>query len=497
MRKKPAGGLFFGVFGVLMCSLWMSPLSGQEAASKDVDGASDSLRQGLLEQVRIAEKLAPQMGVHILELESGRTVFNHHGHRLRILASNTKLFTTAAALDSFGPGYFLETRLLARGRVEAGVLKGDLAVLGGGDPNISGRHHYGDPYGVFRGWASVLLSKGVRHIEGDVLLVDGLFSDEKVHASWPKDQLAKWYQAPVGALSFNDNCVLVRVSPAPSAGQPLRVELEPPLELFQVSVSGTTRSSGKGGKVVIDRHPGSQIIEVSGFLPVSAKPADYWVTVEDPVQYFAAALRAALGEEGISLQGRMMLAGSPPAGTWTRVATHRSDLLTTLEVVNKRSQNFYAESVLKLLGARHCGRGDWESGIRAVTEFADTLGIDAGSFHMADGSGLSRGNRFSPDQVTTLLREMFFHRWGREFMRTLPYSGEAGQSWKKRLATPPYRGNVFAKTGTLRDVSTLSGYAKARSGKTYVFSILMNDTQSNWRAKQAQDAIVRQLINAG
>ncbi|MCH9647293.1 MAG: D-alanyl-D-alanine carboxypeptidase/D-alanyl-D-alanine-endopeptidase [Deltaproteobacteria bacterium] len=503
MKQTRIGGLLLGGLllgargGVLLVSLWVSGVMGQEAASEDFSGASASLRQSLLKQVQIAEKLAPQMGVHILELESGETVFNRAGHQLRIVASNAKLFTTAAVLDSFGPGYFLETRLMARGGVKAGVLEGDLAVLGGGDPNISGRHHFGDPYGVFRQWARELLRHEIRHIEGDILLVDGLFSDDKVHASWPKEQLSKWYQAPIGALSFNDNCVLVRVTPAATVGRPLRVELDPPLELFQISVTGTTRASGKGAKVVIDRQPGTHNIEVGGFLPVSAKPAEYWVTVEDPVQYFAAALRAAFREEGITLSGRMMLSGSPPSGTWKRVTTYRSDLLTTLEVINKRSQNFYAESLLKLLGARHCGQGDWASGIQAVTEFVATLGIETGTFHMADGSGLSRGNRFSPVQVTTLLREMFFHRWGSEFMRTLPYSGEPGQSWKKRLAAPPYRGNVFAKTGTLRDVSAVSGYAKARSGRTYVFSILMNGTRSNWRAKQAQDAIVRQLIDAG
>ena len=177
--------------------------------------------------------------------------------------------------------------------------------------------------------------------------------------------------------------------------------------------------------------------------------------------------------------------------------THRTDLLTVLEVVNKRSQNLYAESVLKLLGARHCGEGSWPAGVRAAAEFLGEAGIAAGTYRLADGSGMSRGNRLTPEQLTRLLHHMFFHPWGAEFVRTLPYSGERDLKWEKRLADRPYRGNVMAKTGYLTGVSTLSGYAKARSGKAYAFSILMSSIRSEWQARAAQDRIVRAIIDHG
>jgi len=116
---------------------------------------------------------------------------------------------------------------------------------------------------------------------------------------------------------------------------------------------------------------------------------------------------------------------------------------------------------------------------------------------MADGSGLSRGNRFTPRQLTTLLRTMVHHRWGSEFIRSLPYSGEEELSWRDRLAEPPYRGNVFAKTGTLLGVSTLSGYAKGLSGRLYAFSILCNRVPSAWEARRLQDKIVAAIIDGG
>jgi serine-type D-Ala-D-Ala carboxypeptidase/endopeptidase (penicillin-binding protein 4) len=116
---------------------------------------------------------------------------------------------------------------------------------------------------------------------------------------------------------------------------------------------------------------------------------------------------------------------------------------------------------------------------------------------MTDGSGLARDNRFSPRAVTQLLRHMFYHQWGAEFVQSLPSSGELDASLHARLTLPPYRGNVFAKTGTIEGVSALSGYARALSGKLYAFSILLNRSRDLGHAHQVQDHIVMALIDHG
>ena len=179
------------------------------------------------------------------------------------------------------------------------------------------------------------------------------------------------------------------------------------------------------------------------------------------------------------------------------MAEHRTDLLTTVEVILKRSQNFYAESLLKTLGAELCGEGSWEAGLEVLAEYLDGVGIPRGGYQLADGSGMSRGNRMSPRQLTWLLSYMHRRPLGREFIRSLSYSGEPEMTWERRLAEPPYRGNVVAKTGGLNGVSTLSGYAKSTSGRVYAFSILMNGAAERWRAKRAQDRILRVLIDSG
>lgn len=447
--------------------------------------------------VRAGRKVAPQIGVHVVEIESGREVFGRRPDDLHIVASNTKLVTTAVALDRLGPGYLFETRFLLRGRIEGSSLDGDLAVVGGGDPNISGRHYDGDSFAVFRRWAAALRERGVRRVEGDLFLDHGLFVGDEVHPDWPARGQDRWYQAPVSALSFSDNCVLVRVKPGERAGSPAAVELVPDLDLFEVTNRAKTVAGRSRHGAQIGRRAGGDELTVQGTLTPRGGKVERWVSVPNPVRYFGAGVRTALALEGIELSGDLRPVSHLPGLQWEGVATHRTDLLTAIHVTNKRSQNFYAESLIKLVGAVGCGQGSWHAGIRAARELLADFGIAPGTYVMADGSGMSRGNRFTPRQLTTLLRSMYFHRWGREFLRSLPYSGEQELSWNERLAEPPYLNNVFAKTGTLSGVSTLSGYAKGRSGRLYAFSILLNGNSGRRAAHDLQDRIVRALIDAG
>jgi D-alanyl-D-alanine carboxypeptidase/D-alanyl-D-alanine-endopeptidase (penicillin-binding protein 4) len=215
------------------------------------------------------------------------------------------------------------------------------------------------------------------------------------------------------------------------------------------------------------------------------------------VAYFGAALRDALAQEGITVQGSTLPVDRLPGPWWELVDSHRTLLISALDVTNKRSQNFYAESLFKLLGARGCNDGSWAGGARVVSDFlVREVGWQRGAFRVADGSGMSRNDRVTPRQLTQLLEHMFDGRWGVEYVRSLPFAGEPDASLHRRLDDPPYRGNVFAKTGTLEGVSALSGYAKGRSGRLYAFSILAN-AASAWEGRVVQDRIVRALVDNG
>jgi len=485
-----------GRLAVLLAVAWApAPASSKSIPTKPVPVVP--LPAALDSEVRSARQVSKSVGVHVVDLDSGGTVYSWDADSPKIIASNTKLFTTAAALDTLGADYSFETRLLIGGKVENGVLDGDLAVVGGGDPSLSGRDHDGDPFAVFAPWAEALRQRGISRISGKLVLVHGLFDDTGIHPDWPRDQLTNWYEAPVRALSFSDNCVLVKVSPARSRGGSPIVELVPPLPMFKVRNLARTTDSRRRHVVAVSRSAEGDEITVSGSIWQKSGTLEAWVAVRDPVAYFGEALRAALAQEGIVVEGAAQPQPAMPAGGWEVVYDHRSTLQRAIEVTNKRSQNFFAESLFKLLGAVREQEGSWPGGVRAVGQFLDKVGIPRGAYTMVDGSGLSRNDRFAPSQITRLLAFMFQHPSGRDFIRSLAYSGEDGLRWEHRLSSPPYRGNVFAKTGTLNGVSSLSGYAKAKSGKVYAFSILCNGTPGAWRAQRTQDSIVRALIDNG
>jgi D-alanyl-D-alanine carboxypeptidase/D-alanyl-D-alanine-endopeptidase (penicillin-binding protein 4) len=454
--------------------------------------AQSVLEQALAAEVARTAAASGALGVNIVELDTGETVFSHRADEPRVIASNSKLFTTAAALDALGPGYFFETRLLMRGAVDSGILRGDLGVVGAGDPQISGREYGGDSYGAFRPWAAALRARGVQRVTGELYLASGLFEPTQIHPEWPRDQLTDWYEAPIASLAFSDNCILVRVWPG-AAGRLAVVETVPPVPIVRVDNSALTTSARRGTRLFVGRT--GDLLTVRGSIDAGSGPFETWVTVPDPVLYFGLGLRGALAEEGIAVDGAIRPVAQLPGAVWDRVAVHRSDLMTAITTTNKRSQNFYAETLSKILGAARCGEGSWSAGTRAIEEFVASIGVPAGAVHLVDGSGMSRSNQASPRAITMLLRHMFFHPAATEFAQSLPYGGEDMKSWKRRLAAPPYRGNVFAKTGTLNGVSALSGYAKAVSGKAYAFSIVIERCKID--AHGAQDRIVMALIDNG
>ena len=461
-------------------------------------GALDSLQAALDREVRRQARSAPNLGVHVVSLAEPGIAYGHRAETGLIPASNQKLLTTAAALALLGPDYEFETHLGMRGVLsEDGALLGDLAVRGAGDPTISGRLD-GDPYSVFRRWAAALRARGVRTVIGDLYLEHCLFDGPTVNTDWPPEKRMWWYEAPVAALSFSDNCQLLRAWGSRTPGRPGVVEVYPRVDVFDIRNRLRTGNHRSRHHWAVNRPPGSPVVDVSGELNPRQPALEVWVTVPDPVEYFGAALEHALAQEGIEVQGGLRPVERLPGPWWELVDTHRTLLAAgPLDVTNKRSQNFYAESLFKLLGARVCGDGSWEGGARVVADFlVQRVGWRRDQFRIADGSGMSRHNSVTARQLTALLEYMFRQRWGVEYMRSLPFAGEPEASLHRRMTAPPYRGNVFAKTGTISGVSTLSGYAKGRSGRLYAFSVLVNGSGAG-NGRTIQDRIVQALVDHG
>jgi len=463
-RLKGAGFLAYLLLGLLL-----------SFASEVAAGSPEQFRsyvERLLKQSRVP---ADELGIQVVSLETGKTIYARSAKTLFSVASNNKIITTAAALHFLGPDYTFRTEVYLEAKPDReGISRGNLIIRGGGDPNISGRFTGGNLLSPMKAIAAELKRRGLKTLLGSIVADDRFFDRQHIHPQWDEDQIANWYSAGVSALSYNDNCVEITIRPT-SPGKRVEVSLSPATSYVKLVNECLTTSNPKSHRFAFRRKTGSNIILLKGRYYSRFGPTTHYITVDDPALYFATVLSEVLAAKGIEVAGEVrrilpeeLLPQVPP------VIVVTSKLRDAVRVANKRSQNFYAEQILKLLGAVEKGEGSFYAGAKAVEEFLALLGISPGEYRYVDGSGLSRDNRFSPEQITKVLAFMHWHRYGQDFLDSLSIAGVDG-TLRRRWRRTKLVGNVVAKTVSMRYVHTLSGYLQNWKGERFAFSILYNN----------------------
>jgi D-alanyl-D-alanine carboxypeptidase/D-alanyl-D-alanine-endopeptidase (penicillin-binding protein 4) len=436
-------------------------------------------------------------GIVVQSLKTGEYLYLRNPHRGFMPASNMKLFTTAVALEKLGPDFRYTTFLLADGKVENGVLKGNLLIRGTGDPSLTGRYHDDDPLAVFRQWADSLKSAGIDSIDGRIIGDDNYFEDEIMGTGWSWDYQSDWYAAQISALSFNDNCVDVFLEPGDQPGSPARFFLRPDTRYVHVKNEVKTVRHGLGTAIFFDRRRGTNFVRMFGTIELDRKGFWDWFSVENPTLYTAFVFREVLLHCGIGVRGAAVdidsLAGyAVPDSIWVVARYFSPPLREIVRTINKVSQNLYAELLLRTLGKIYKDVGDAAHGAEVVKEHLGRWGIDPGQFKMADGSGLSRLNMVTPLQISILLRKM---RNNPYFFDSLPIAGVDG-TIKNRMKGTAAEGNVHAKTGYIGRVRALSGYVTSADGEEFSFVFLVNNyTVPTPRANWVQDWLCERLAN--
>lgn len=454
-----------------------------------------TLEQRLGSLVNSSVSTQAETSIVVAEVDSGRVIAQRNPDLALSPASNMKLFTTAAAIDLLKPSFQVTTDVAVRGEIDqTGTLNGDIRITGRGDPTIGGRFHDGSATAVIQEWAADLRRAGIRTVSGDLVFEYGYFDTDYIHPTWPVDQLVNWYEAPISAFSMQEGCVQVRVLPGGS-GKPCVVQLEPPTSYLKVENSCRT---GRG-LPFITRHRGTNTIIVRGGVPARSGATEVFVTVENPVHYFATVTRETLNRGGLRIDGEVRLVARDSRADWRQLTRHTTPLSVLVYVINKKSQNHYAEQVLKMIGAERRGDGSWETGAAEVEQWAATrAGVPATELDVVDGSGMSRNNRASASAFVDLLRYMWKSPWREEFVSSLPYTGDPDSKFGNRLDKAPYARQVYAKTGYISGVIGLSGYVHGRSGRIYAFSFLFNRYRVGvFGVYRLQDEILKELISNG
>ena len=436
-----------------------------------------------------------QASLQVVELDNGSVIAQRDPDLPLAPASNMKLFTTAASIDLLKPTFEVTTTVYRRGAIgNDGTLDGDLKIVGHGDPTIGGRFHDGHATAVIDDWVSDIKRAGIKTIKGNLIFEYGYMDTEYIHPTWPIDQLVNWYEAPVSAFSMQEGCAQVRVMPS-RPGKQCVVQFEPPTNFLQLQNSCVT---GRG-LPFITRIRGTNTVVVRGGVPSRSGATEVFVTVENPIQYFATVTNETFARDGLKVEGQIVITPRDERPGWAPVAQHSTPLNILVYVINKKSQNTYAEQVVKMIGAETKHEGSWKAGTSAVTEWlTGKIGVPANEYHQADGSGMSRENRASANAFIHLLRYMWNSPWREDFVSSLPYSGDPDSKFGHRLRTAPWARQVYAKTGYISGVVGLSGFVHAHSGKIYAFSFVFNGYHVGvYAIYNLQDTMLKEIITNG
>ena len=441
------------------------PSRQERALARDLDRVFDApvMAQGL-------------WGVEVKSLATGRVLYARNPRTLMMPASNMKIVTLAAAAETLGWDYRFTTTLEAAAPIRDGALKGDLFVRGSGDPTINTRD--GRATKLFDEWAAALRAQGITRIDGGVVADAGAFDAVPLGQGWAWDYLDADYAAPIGALEYNEDVAALTVRPGRAAGEAAALDLAPGAGLTLLH-HVTTGEAGSKTAISITRQADAAAIDVTGSIAVDAQPAVRPVAVVNPAHYFAHSLLLALAERGISADGlpvdlRERGRELHPEPRRVLVESRSPALRDIATTMMKVSENLYAETLLKAIGAARSGTGGADAGRQAAADVFSRWGIPPGSYVQADGSGLSRYDYVSADLIVTLLEHLFRDpRHKDAFMATLPIAGKDG-TIASRLKATRAEANALAKTGSISNVRALSGYVRTLDGDTLAFSFLAN-----------------------
>ncbi len=441
------------------------------------------------------------VGVSIIDLETGRTLADIRADEPFIPASNQKLLTTGTALVVLGPDFVFKTEI---------VLAGDkLVIRGGGDPAFA------DPTilsrmvpkmtvdGMVATLATAVARAGVTSVS-EVIADDRIFERTLIHPTWPEDQLDRWYCAPVSGLNFHTNVVSIFANPVREIGRPPAVETEPSAPWLYIE--NRARTVGEGGKHAawVSRDAAAERFTLMGDVRFSGRTIE--VTVFDPALFFAQLLAAELPRAGVAVGPVAAAAGTKYPLSSMEAAVKRARLAgveerlegRTLAVVsthmrdviqrsNADSQNLYAESILKRVGHEVTGEaGSWENGasiVRMTLSQDSELGpAYAASTVVADGSGMSREDKVAPRTLAKWLgRLQKDPAFGDFFVESLAAPGDG--TLRRRFKEADLQGKLKAKSGTISGVRCLSGYVTDPvTDRRVAFSVMINNIKGEVQA---------------
>lgn len=476
-----------------------------------------------------------RVGIKIVSLNSGKIIFENDSEKYFMPASNMKNFTVATAMERLGPDFKFVTKVYANAAADSsGTVKGSLIIKGGGDISISNAFDPLFPKEINPYWgidrlADKIVAAGVKRVEGDIVGDESYFHGFAIPATWEWDDLQSYYGTEISALPLNDNAVDVSVIPG-SAGNQCIARISPPNQIMRIVNKCLTNTAGLKRDLRISKKIDQNVIEIGGTIPAGDAEYRESVAFTHPAELFVALLKERLLKKGVTVTGRSRILepgdlyfavtnGSP---TFAGIAQLQSPPFSVIAAKTmKPSQNMYTETILWTLGEVErtvprkalepsivdgfggqirgleaaSRRNSSEIGLNVVKSFLIKIGIPSDGIVQYDGSGLSRHDLITPSAVVTLYSYMAKQsKYSQAWRDSLTIGGVDG-TLKNRFKGTAAQGNIRGKTGTIDQVSALSGYLTTASGEQIIISIVVNGVPVQGLRTSLIDDIVVNLAN--
>ena len=400
-------------------------------------------------------------------------VYGFNQHVSVVPASLQKLITTAASLDILGADYRYTTRLLMQGEVDRdGVLQGNLYIVGSGDPLLgSYRYRQTTSDTLFGQWTEALRSRGVERIAGRIYYVTAPFEGLQQHPSWQQGDVGNYYGVGATGLNFHENMYFVHFDAGSDIGQPARVVRIRPKNLSLQEHNGVvTGATGSGDRVVVYGLSSSTERVYTGTVPLGAHDFAIRAALPSPPHTCADLLASYLRTHGISVSKETLEASTAPSDVRTVSIYQSPRLRQIVQYTNRTSNNLYAESLFKTIGAHRLGKGSFETGTHAIEEWLDNIGVEHKGTAVVDGSGLSRLDRVTTDMLCRMLCQLTRKAWFNDYLSS--------------LRTDPQRPKVHYKTGSMDGIRAQAGYISLADGRMLTYAIVINQYECSASAAE-------------
>lgn len=415
------------------------------------------------------------VGIHVADLETGKTVFELNSGKLLIPASVLKVITSASALEILGPEYRFITSVGYSGKIVNGTLHGNLILIGGGDPALGSEYfkdHYFAPH-FLETWAKQIRAAGIKRIQGNLVLDGSLYDSEKIPRTWIWEDIGNYYGAGASAFTVYDNQFRISFRSPAKAGLPTEMISAYPKVIglnFQNEVLSSDINSDQA-YVFGSPIDGNRVIR--GTIPKNRRAFTIKASNPFPERLLADDFLKHLTNEGVFLKGQIVFE-KVLTGAFNQVfITESPTLVEMVKVLNYESVNLFAEHLVKQIAAEKTGVGNRETGLQLILEFWENKGLDTWQLFMEDGSGLSHFNAVSPSFLTSVLGFMVkTSKNSTNFSESLPTAGQGTLHHFSSLNFPEK--TLRAKSGSMTRVRCYVGYIHSKSGNYRTFSMMVN-----------------------